>query len=263
MLFLRLSFLFFVFLLPYLSFSSPFEVETLNVLGVLRVVSAATNTIVSVPWTACSARGDESVCVADLVRTQGLVEGDQLHLPDNTGLYASWRLVDGCWKAQASISRAGLVDGVDAGTATMPRGASFLLVRHRPRDERGQSIPFYLVGQVSESVVRPVIRAGSPAVPIHHLVSNPLGRAIDVNALDWTGSMVEDTIVIPSGSASGVDTILTFTQGKWGYWDSQRVWDPRRNKYKIQQTYVTKVEIPAGTGFWYVSRGGSPAPTWR
>ena len=243
--------------------AEPCAVETSNALGVQRVLSASTNTIVAVPWTAFSTNVDAAVRVVDLVRTQGLSDGDLLHVPTDGDAYVSWRLEERTWQPLLSVSRAGVAEGRSADAVVLPRGRAFWLVRQRPRDEKGEIVPFYLAGQCASASMRPEIRAGTPTAPVYHMLANPLDRAVGINELDWTGAGAADTIVVPSGSASGVDLILTCADGTWGYWDSQKVWDPRRNKYKIQQSYVTALSIPAGTGFWYVSRGGTPAPEWR
>ncbi|MCQ2391579.1 MAG: hypothetical protein MJ240_09160 [Kiritimatiellae bacterium] len=244
------------------AFSAGELLESFNTLSVLKVLSPSTNTIVAVPWAAFSTNANAAIEVSRLVCPDGLSDGDVLHVPSADGAQA-WRLESRRWVPVLTASSKGVTQSGSADSVVLPRGAAFWLVRRRPRDAQGAPIPFYLCGQRASVSVRPQFSRGSTSAPVFHLLANPSARATDINALDWEGVGANDTIVIPSGSAGGAETVLIRRDGGWGFWDARAVWDPTRRKYKIQQTYVTEVQVPAGTGFWYVSRGGLPALEWR
>ena len=120
--------------------------------------------------------------------------------------------------------------------------------------------PFYLYGQfTTAAAAAQSIVAGSATAPGYTLLASPKVEAFDFNASGKiTNPGADDEIIIPNNG--GESTILTLQDGKWG----TRVKNTVKRFGKTVTTYTwTEAEpIAAGTGFWYVSKGGAPTINW-
>lgn len=129
-----------------------------------------------------------------------------------------------------------------AGTAQISQGAAFWL-------ERGVSKSLDLIGGIDGQVSPVDITAGTTGQPKWHLVSAPGYDAFGLSNV-VSGVDAKDRIILPTG---GEPRIFTFTDGKWIH-----------PEYYVKDGLVTVsnvttgADIPAGSGFWYVSEGGSP-----
>ena len=233
--------------------------DSVNVAGVMKVLTKTENTIVAVPWRELSATGDVKRVDA-LVRADNLTGGDAIYAYD-AGNYRMWTLQDGTWAEALTVKKSGVEDQVNVEPqpdATLPRGRSFWLIRHRPVDEGSNPVPFYLCGQHDAADPDPiVVEPGGEGSPRQTMLANPLARATRLNDLVWTGANAADTIMVPKNSASGAQPILTFENGQWGLWQTEF------KAGRFQNVFKTDFEVPIGVGFWYVSRGGTPKVDWK
>ena len=234
-----------------------------NVFGLLAVSSATTNTIVGTPWLAT---GGGAVVVSNLVKTTNLTVGDKLYVINGFSKYDGWQLVaGGYWSpiGKFSIGADGQMTadaGVQASDQTVTRGQGVWLVRNNPTDGSGNPNLFYLYGQASTTPVTTTITAGTEKAPTWHLVASASSTAEPFNFNSGiTGTVnAKDTIVIPTDTNP---SILTYVNSAWCRQASSNY--THSSGIKISVPYLdTNPTVPAGTGFWYVSRGGSPTITW-
>ena len=212
-------------------------------IGSVAVQGTGVNTIVAVAFKELSA-ADESVSVANIVSTENLDAGDIVSVYWNGG-FESWTLKeeDGVksWEKNAkkfSLGADGSVTATDGASATevRPSVGSGIWLRH----EKGGSFTFHLFG----AYLAP--SATTAAAGAKTLMGNPCLTART------------PTITVPSNGdtiqfARGDGRFNTYTYGAngWGYWDSNN--EPK---------WVAAPEIPAGIGFWYVSKGGAVTFAW-
>ena len=229
-----------------------------NVVGLLRVDSVSTNTIVAVPWVACSAEGSP-IAVSNLVKTANLTAGDMLYALDAAGnRFNAWQLVAGedgvlGWSAVKQVEMTGVATKTDsAAAATLARGAAGLLSRQHP--EAGS---FYLCGQYSSAAATTAIVAGSAGEPRYHLVASPGASDLALNSLDWTGVDAADRIYVTRADGTTVELHYKDATDKWCLNSLEEVGHFYRN---VEVPYAGSVS--AGTGFWYASHGGTPTINW-
>ena len=219
-----------------------------NVIGVMAVEADKKATIVAVPFKDFDG-GD--MRLANLVKTANLSEGDQLYRYDSAKEgFDGWILAadsEGIlrWeKCEKNVRLTGTGEtafdnGTEAGETTAAQGSGVWLVR---ANAPAQHFVFYLQG--SASVAGTMTVAAGTTV----LLGNPTcGDA----APTITGMTNGDTISFATDS--GRLNVYTYnsTKGQWGYWDSNN-----------KPAWVSSPEIPAGTGFWYVAKGGEVTFTW-
>ena len=236
--------------------------QTVNTFGILKVTPEAshhlTKTIVAVPWGKLEPYGDDEIAVSNLVKTANLTTGDKLHVYDTTAkLFRSWSLdANGAWKSLKTYKIGTNGTEVDvAGAAevyTVKRGSGVWLERQDTEK------PYFLYGQVETTDVSTPITAGTYNKPSHQLVA-PTGIVdFDLNDIT-TGVDANDRIVVPT---DGEPKVYNFVDGAWGYTIT--------NGYKkLGSVLLPKLKrvtddttIKAGTGFWYISEGGSPTIEW-
>ena len=238
-----------------------------NVFGVLRVDSAAAETIISVPWIETAAsNGDIKAC--DLVLTSNLTEGDRLLYYTGTAAvadspaqdfrYLGWTLVeeDGVkkWQSVTTVDtdadgRTRLTESAHDGAQAVPRGAALIVIRPTAHAE-----PIYLYGQYVPGTVGVQVAAGSLKEPAYTLLAPSDPNGVDLNKPGvMTGTPdINDYIV-----TGDVGTMLKYSKsrGKWGVMGD---FDFEAGDYSFDPTAV----IPHGQGVWYVSRGGAPKFNW-
>lgn len=238
-----------------------------NMFGLLAVSSATSNTIVGTPWLATSGG---AVVVSNLVKTTNLTVGDKLYVINGTGssaFYDGWELNSArCWQplGKFTLNANGTMSAAvaaDPQQQTVVRGQGVWLVRNNPTDGSGNPNLFYLYGQSSTDPVTTTVTAGGENAPAWNLVASSSATAAPFNFnTGITGTVnAKDTIVIPTDSSP---SILTYSDSKWCR-QAQSNYVHAASGVKISVPYVdTNPTVPAGTGFWYVSRGGSPTITW-
>lgn len=233
------------------------EITSSNVLGILPVTSSAKRTIVSVPWCAMSATDNAAIQVSNLVKTANLTVNDMLHVYNGSAFH-SWKLAEDSetkvkyWQSVNQVGEDGSpTETPSAQDFAAVRGSAVMLIR------QDASKPFYLYGQVGSGAVTTEITArGSTANPVYTLVA-PAG----VNGADLCAEGV--CVNIPDGdeicvtTAAGLQVQYTRKGGAWKRYKSTSTgWD---------WVAATKVDISAGTGFWYISKSSdesNPVFNW-
>ena len=255
-------------MLMMLATSTAFAAESLeysysvNQMGMLQVESALTNTIIAVPWVDWNSDTNSApeILAANLVKTSNLTEGDRLYVFNNPR-YAVYELHDGTWESLKTVTAVGgdnvqITTAEDAATHRLPRGRGLWLKRQKPLDEKGKPILFFLFGQYKPEQLYTRITAGTYDEPCWNLVAPPGVINFDLNRI--TGAGKQDEIIVP-----------TDNQPKRYYYDGGAWYYTTNVVEKIGQRDVVKTikitddtEVPRGTGFWYISNGGSPIISW-
>ena len=217
-----------------------------NVIGVMAVQSDKKATIVAIPFKDCDG-GD--MRLSDFVKTANLAAGDQLYRYDSAkGGFDGWILSVGAdgilfWEKcekNFRLTKSGEFtsdDGKDADEERVAQGSGVWLIRATAPAE---PFVFYLQGSAS-SAATTTVEAGKTVL---------LGNPTDADATPTiTGMSNGDTIQF----ATGDGRFNTYTYGAkgWGYWDADN--NPK---------WTAAPEIPAGIGFWYVSKGGAVTFAW-
>ena len=215
-------------------------------IGSVAVQGTGVNTIVAVAFKELSA-ADESVSVANIVSTENLDAGDIVSVYWNGG-FESWTLaVDGSgvkgWERNAkkfSLGADGSVTATDGASATevRPPAGSGIWLRH----QAGGSFTFHLFGAYL------VPSATTAAANAKTLMGNP---CLAAKTPTITGMSNGDTIQFATGG--NLLNVYTYngTTKQWDFWNSNNEPDS-----------TPAPEIPAGSGFWYVSKGGAVTFDW-
>ena len=227
-----------------------------NTFGVLKVTCSAQKVIIATPWVKCG-DANSSVSVSNLVMTSGLVEGDSVLLYQN-GAFKGWSInASGNWQSMpVTVSGTTYDSGSNAAIA---RGEAFWFVKA----SYSEPYDLYLYGQeaASEATATSSITGGTSASPAYSLVASPKITStgtndINVARFDFTPDAA-DEIRIPRGN-NKPDVVYTYKSGSWGTPTSREVGSTGR----YVTTWTAGCTIPAGMGFWYLSKGGSGTITW-
>lgn len=243
------------------------EIPSTNIIGVLEVNSAYSNTITAVPWRrlASDPQYASDVCVSNYVSTVNLTPGDSVYMLKDNTTYEMWTLQsDGTW---GSVTTVGTLPGdanyqfvavaTDADKQTVPRGNAVWVARQNPLAD-GRPKPYFLVGQYAPGAVDITIAGGAAKSPAYTQVAVPDYCGFRINDLDWGANPgSQDMITIPSGAMT---IVLYWVNGSWGSY--QPVWDEKVQRKR--NTFVPYDDlIPAGTGFWYTRRAGAFTLKWQ
>ena len=223
-----------------------------NVCGLMKVPSDAKVTMIAVPWVTVGG-GADTMKVANLVKTDTLSPGDELYYYDGE-YYFSWKLQGNVWTPAETVKKDARGNDVsiqapDASYA-LPRGKGLFLVR---QDETKE---IWLYGQHSTAPVSVAVAAGTAGIPAYTMIANPNAEAYDLNK-KGVGGAAGDQILLGDGGT----TLYTRTETAW-----TRKTDVTKTIGGVARTVKEDtpegVVIPAGTGAWYVSKGGSPTIAW-
>ena len=231
-------------------------VTSANTFGVLKVTCSAQKVIIATPWVKC---GDATspVKVTDLVMTSGLETGDAILVYDaDNDRFKSWVISGGAWSSTPVADVAGTVITGDAQSEAIARGQAFWFVKKS--FTAGDTYDLYLYGQDSTATATSTIAVGTSTSPAYSLLASPNTVAADLNAKNFSGTRnAADEIRVPRHNLP--DLIYTFKDGQgWGTSTSVQIGTTGRYK----KVWTAGCTIPAGTGFWYVSKGGSGTITW-
>ena len=231
------------------------DVTGKNVCGLMNVPSNAEVTMIAVPWVTVGGSAD-AMKVANLVKTDTLSEDDELYYYAN-GTYYRWLLKSGVWTPTATTKKDAKGNSVTiqapGDSYTLPRGTGLFLVRKDATKE------IWLYGQYSTAPVSVTVAKAEVVdgkmVPAYTMIANPNTEAYDLNTKN-VGGAEGDQILLDDAK-----TLYTRTKTAW-----TRKTDVKMTIKGVVRTFKedTKVDvvIPAGTGAWYVSKGGSPTIAW-
>lgn len=225
-------------------------VTTQNTLCRIAVDSGAKSTIVALPLKNVGG-AEAQILVTNLVMTTGLANKDKLlywNANKGTGDWDAWEVSNNAWVPVESTG--GSTPAAD--TANLPCGSAVWIECNEPKT-------IYLFGQYFSSGASTTVVAGKST-----MVGPCATTDVPVNSLKakkTDGSFVEgDKIQIVDAS----NTRLGIAEYVWRGTND----DGQFKKLGIENGAVVwnnladTVVIPAGQGFWYVSKGGSPTFTW-
>ena len=264
-------------IVPRTNLSVTNEIPATNIIGVLEVDSAITNTVVAVPWKqlASDPKHAGNITVANYVSSLNLTPGDHVYafeeIPSKGAstsggaTYMMWTLQsDGMWTSATTIksTEAGysvMSVAEDAETKEFARTQAVWLQRQRPLDKDGNPVPFFLIGQYDSDGVEITVKGGTSSEPGYTLLSVPDYRDYYINDLDWSGyaSTADSTdfIRVVDGAQS---FLLKWSDGKWCTEEvNYRRGRPAGMKYVPYET-----PFKAGTGFWFCRHGGEFTIKW-
>jgi len=229
-------------------------VTSANTFGVLKVACSAQKVIIATPWVECLTAGN--VKVTDLVMTDNLTAGDAIIVYAG-GAFKGWRLTAGkAWEAYAVTDAGGTVTEGDSASAAIARGLAFWFIKS---DYTSGSYDLYLYGQDTTATATSTITAGTSGSPAYSLVASPKTTVADLNSVGGLEPNTADEIRVPRDNLPDVIYTYKTGTGENGGWGTS-VKTLVGSVYK--KVWTKGCEIPAGTGFWYVSKGGSGTITW-
>lgn len=220
-------------------------------LGTISVSGTGKSTMVSVTFKELGTAGTD-VSAANIVSTRNLAAGDQLFIYSNGG-YVAWKLVEAgtapstylTWQKvdkKFSVGANGALsnsEGQDATDVTVPVGSGFWLVRNNSTTEN----PFYIFG----AYVAP--STSTAAHGATSLMGNP---CMEAKSPVLTNVAEGDSIQLMGAKGLNVFNYTTINgEAKW------RGVGKDANGKLVPYAETTPPSIPAGAGFWYVSKGST------
>lgn len=242
------------------AFADSTEVPTEYVLGVFPLSVSAGENIINVPWVESGTTG-AGVAVTNLVKTANLTEGDSL-IWYNPGVgqqqFYGWHVVSNevsgiqYWEPTPSIDSYGEKTFMESDSATLSKGDAIIL-------KVANAGTVYIVGQYAEGNGSGItVAAGTVANPVYTLFAPPVVSGdYAVSRMSFSSTPnTKDEIWLANGA------VLKYRQV------SQENENYQWKKYTTTDNGLTYTidnnpTIPAGTGAWYVSRGGSPKITFN
>ena len=211
-------------------------VTTDNTLCRIEVASGTKNTIVAVPLKTIAGT-DETIKLTDLVLTDNLSEGDYILHKGSNG-WESWRVsAEGKWTSVA-VSEDG-VTAVSGPDTAMSRGDAFWLVR------KDATKSFYLYGEVIDTKAAD-LTIGSG----YTMMGNTALEPVVINSITFNGTpKTGDKIAIATTKGIGAKE-YTYNGTEW----TEATLALDANGVLRPTVKVTDATIPAGQGFWYISK---------
>lgn len=215
------------------------DVATANTFGAMKVTCNSAKVIICTPWVECQSGGD--VKVTDLVMAQGLGNGDAIVVYKDGG-FKCWTWSGTAWEGAAITDVNATIASGDAASAPIVRGNGFWFVKN---GYTSGSYDLYLYGQVASEAITSTITAGA-----YNLLANPKTEAVDIKS-KITGAAEGDSIQLSSGR------FYRYLGSKWTTTETTTRNVKGRTVTIASTVEATKIEIPASTGFWYVSKGSA------
>ena len=230
------------------AFGDTAAVTSENTFGVLKVTCNTAKAIIATPWVSCENIND-AVKVTNLVMTANLSENDAIIVYVNEA-FKGWKLASGAWSPLnvSSAETYGIAVGSgDSTSEAIARGKAFWFIKN---GFTSGTYDLYLYGQ--DKVVTTTDNA-TVVANAYNLLANPKVAELDLATSSlWTGMTINanDRIVVPNGA--NAPTEYSYVNGAWGHLvENGRV-----------AVWTAGGTIPAGRGFWYISKGGSGTITW-
>ena len=198
--------------------------------------SGRSNVVVSVAFKELSAT-DQNVSVSNILSTVNLVNGDTVSVYTSSG-YQTWELTDGAWVPVTIVSQSGNSSSQAASSVRPTVGEGFWLCRHN-----GSPLTTVYVFGACVSLSTTTAAHGTIS-----LMGNPkLAQATPTVANAVSG----DQIQVIGGHT------YTYNGTSWSY-------KAAPSGVSVLPSIVSgDPTIPAGRGFWYVSKGSTDVTfTW-
>lgn len=222
-------------------------VTSLNTLCRIAVTNDMTETLISVPLVEVGGSVEE-IPLTNYVLTTNLAAGDKLLQWDGTVTnYYAWNFNGTTWVPFTVVDGNSAWVSPSGDVAKLARGTGAWLVR----GETSKSKEFYLYGQVSGTQVESTFIGGQQT-----LMGHPRAAAFNPNSgVTWSGQQDGDMIVFANPTNRTGMTKLTYKTS-----DSGVIGWARQTAVGVWTKDETSM-IPAGQGFWYVSKKGSEGGT--
>lgn len=270
------------------------EIPTKNVIGVLKVESVMTNTMVNIPWKSLAhdpAMLLPETVVSNLTKTTNLDPGDRIYFLDGNykgtdtdatdkDYYQAWVLGDDYkWRSINTIKvneygTQSITSALSPEQKQLFRGGGVWVVRDNPTridQATGKEVakPFYIYGQFETNDVSTTINGSSVKdQPVYTMLGIPGIYGLDINNdIEWGNNPIEDTDVITIPTQEDAPLKLRWKVingvGSWGYTKTTRVYDSKTKRWRSQSVRVTDVKVPRGYAFWYTRRGEPFEFKWK
>ena len=228
--------------------------------------------IVAVPFAAI---GEDStdVAIEKIIDTGKLNNGDKVYAYSASGdTYNVWQLdvvgSDKTWQPLWMVkiddnSDASVITEVPFEDARVARGSAFW-VEIAP----GNDSQIVLIGKVATAPATKTIAVGTALEPKFQLCASPKAAAFDLNGTGaFTGDILATVRFAEPGDTiqltvdNGAPIVFYYKGGKWGR-RVESTWKPGDPGTPPSNWNTENATIPAGCGFWYISRGGTPTINW-
>ena len=210
-----------------------------KVCGWMRIDSTLPVTAVGVPWVDVG-NTNSNVKVADLVKTDGLTDGDNLYVFNN-GTWTFYTLDTGAWVAGTTANSSITATAGNPSESTIARGQALYLERKNPTTPAY----FYVYGAVGSELT-----SSSFSSAKKYLVASPKAAAFTVTSDKISGASNKDVIQVPLAGGTSRTYQYFSSKNKWrcnGKWEGEAGYE----------------DIPLGTGFWYLASSTSAITfTW-
>lgn len=223
------------------------EIPSTNIVGVLEIAGALTNTLAAVPWVSLASDPTTAdgtpVTVSNYVHTALIHDSDMIQVADQGLIYRQWHWDTSGqkWHGATTVTPTALVAAEEAHRHSLARHEAVWITRNDPTAR-----PIFLIGQYSGTPVTcPIAAAGDRETCT--LVPNPSLEARKINDYPWGDHPSEkDQIRLPNEKEA--PHVLRWKNGEWG-----RILPVPGSRDGVWETDFT---VPAGTGFWYMRKEG-------
>ena len=221
------------------------EIQSSNTFGVMKVTCSTQKAVICTPWVAAVTAGE--IALKDLVMTAGLDEDDAIILYKD-GAFKGWTLKNGAWQGTPIASVGGTVTAGD--NEAIKRGAGFWFVKKNFSDP----YDVYLYGQDTAAAAEATVAANA-----YTLVANPRTSPVALTtALAGVSAVAGDKVQVPNGNNPA--RVYTFKNSAWGKSVKKEIGN---GQFALTWAAATaEATLPAGQGFWYISKGGQGTITW-
>lgn len=222
------------------------ETATVGTVGVTKIHSSLTNTVVAVSY-ADLATSDQ-IAVSNIVKTTNLTAGDRLHIFTGSSNYQTYVLRESggnkYWEPTVAwaLDSNGVLSETETPASneiTLAAGVGFWLVRNTGANGwNGQPFDFYTYG-------KPTTASATATDGKTKLIGNPL----NVPARPTPSSPLNgDRVIVPDDTVAGGVVTYTYASAKgWWHWSGTG-----SSRTRVADGLPA---IPAGTGCWYATSG--------
>ncbi len=224
-------------------------ISSVTTIGVLRVESAMTNTMMAVPWLSMSLDSTNEIAVAasEVVNPNSVGASQILYWDPETDKYRKWNKDGDGWASIPTVNMSGVSEAA-ADTTRLPLGSAFWLGRNAPIALDGSTNYIYLIGRYAGEAGTVTIAGGDGETLTPTMVTNPTMEPVAINDLVWSGARdAGDQILIPTEGSN--PTILTWDGTNWGASALEQY--EKNGRMRTRVIRKTDYTIPPGRGFWY------------
>lgn len=220
-----------------------------NIMAVKRVPGAGIEEVVAaVPWKALETT--ENVTVDKLIAT-GVAVGDEIAAWDvSARAYNTWRWNGTLWEGATDAKTGATAPAASA--TSLVRGQAVWYKRATPSAAYSQ-----IGGYVVDTLTTPTTAGGTTSAnkPANNLLIDPFYEAVDLAKI--AGAAGDQIQIISSKK------VYTCKNGQWGTIQLVETTTPFGTMKKQSFVAESAIALPAGEGFWYISKGGAPSIDWK